>query len=487
MVEATYRAYQSQNSVPPPIPYKKPRPSSMMSFTAPTQQQQQFQQHQLQLQQHQQQAAAQQYAPPPYSNNNNNNNNNNNYDHTYSTVSDRLHPNFNHRRDTSASSAGSFATYQLQRDLPAINTQAANSYAYSHGHPTPNSRPIATPNTAGSSAHSQLQDAYVATLRRQKATVWCERAQAEDPRMLAAQRAAKQRAGMEIGIPSPRSQADSHSAGGSSSGSPASSLYGGTSGHHHHKANKILAAAGVVGVNTVKKKTWVKVPSSGSHSATGHFGSSSSKRIVMDPGSLIVGAVPTRLSATEVMGDSSDEDGDYSPGGSGRRRAGRTINSNHRQSQREYERNNRRSVDHRDGVGLRHIPSTGSKSSQNSHSSSSYSKFTDATTLNAPSSSGEQTLLAGEMVMSGRVDGPLRLEDYFHTNTNNNNVSSNPEPSLSRSSSLDGLGPLPTAKPKSPTALTASDLRRMGSVDEKDARTRTMSGVRLFVANPDAE
>ena len=232
----------------------------------------------------------------------------------------------------------------------------------------------------------------------------------------------------------------------------------------------------MVGVNTVKKKTWVKVPSSGSHSASGPFGGSSSKRIVMDPGSLIVGAVPTRLSATEVMGDSSDEDGDHSPGGSGRRRAGRTINSNHRQSQREYERNNRRSTDNRDG-GLRHVPSTGSKSSQNSQSSS-YSKFTDAPTLNA-SSSAEQTPLAGEVVMSGRVDGPLRPEDYFFSN--------NPGPSLSRSSSLDGLGPLPTTKPRSPTALTASDLRRMGSVDEKDARTRTMSGVRLFVANPDAE
>lgn len=39
---------------------------------------------------------------------------------------------------------------------------------------------------------------YVALLRKQKATVWCDRAQSEDPRLVAQQRAAKQRANQEV-------------------------------------------------------------------------------------------------------------------------------------------------------------------------------------------------------------------------------------------------------------------------------------------------
>jgi len=35
-------------------------------------------------------------------------------------------------------------------------------------------------------------------MRKQKATVWCDRAQYEDPRMLAAQRQAKARAAQEV-------------------------------------------------------------------------------------------------------------------------------------------------------------------------------------------------------------------------------------------------------------------------------------------------
>ncbi|CAH0005270.1 unnamed protein product [Clonostachys rhizophaga] len=39
---------------------------------------------------------------------------------------------------------------------------------------------------------------YVALLRKQKATVWCDRAQYEDPRLTAQQRAAKKRANLEV-------------------------------------------------------------------------------------------------------------------------------------------------------------------------------------------------------------------------------------------------------------------------------------------------
>ena len=56
------------------------------------------------------------------------------------------------------------------------------------------------PHRTGSarSASSASPTSYVALMRKQKATVWCDRAQAEDPRILASHRAAKMRAAVEI-------------------------------------------------------------------------------------------------------------------------------------------------------------------------------------------------------------------------------------------------------------------------------------------------
>ena len=52
--------------------------------------------------------------------------------------------------------------------------------------------------TSSRSTSSASPTSYVALMRKQKATVWCDRAQHEDPRILAAQRAAKMRAAMEV-------------------------------------------------------------------------------------------------------------------------------------------------------------------------------------------------------------------------------------------------------------------------------------------------
>lgn len=72
-------------------------------------------------------------------------------------------------------------------------------------------------------------------MRKQKATVWCDRAQAEDPRILAAQRAAKMRAAMEV-------------AGGSHRVSTSSSQQQGSVGIRskirHHGAPKAAAYTG---------------------------------------------------------------------------------------------------------------------------------------------------------------------------------------------------------------------------------------------------
>ncbi|KAI1496794.1 hypothetical protein F5X99DRAFT_413765 [Biscogniauxia marginata] len=102
---------------------------------------------------------------------------------------------------------------------------------------------------------------YVALLRKQKATVWCDRSQTEDPRMLAQQRAAKQRANQEV---IGRSSQSRSSTGIGGAGKVAAKI------RHHGKP-------GVVGYSP-------------------------------DNNYMGVGGVPLRLSATEVEGEDSDED-----------------------------------------------------------------------------------------------------------------------------------------------------------------------------------
>ncbi|KAH9993349.1 hypothetical protein F4779DRAFT_631885 [Xylariaceae sp. FL0662B] len=114
-----------------------------------------------------------------------------------------------------------------------------------------------TSSRSGGSPHSS----YVALLRKQKATVWCDRAQSEDPRILAQQRAAKQRANQEV---IGRSMQSRGSTGIGGAGKVAAKI------RHHGKP-------GVVGYTP-------------------------------DNNYIGVGGVPMRLSATEVEGEDSDED-----------------------------------------------------------------------------------------------------------------------------------------------------------------------------------
>ncbi|KFX89883.1 hypothetical protein O988_08438, partial [Pseudogymnoascus sp. VKM F-3808] len=121
------------------------------------------------------------------------------------------------------------------------------------------SRPFPQPQNQG----------YVALLRKQKATVWCDRAQHLDPRHLAAQRAAKARAHLEVaGAPDSGRAVSTMTAqsGLASGGSRVAAKI-----RHHGKA-------GLVG-----------------YAPAGDFG-------------VGVGGVPMRLSATEVEGGDSDEE-----------------------------------------------------------------------------------------------------------------------------------------------------------------------------------
>ena len=412
------------------------------------------------------------------------------------------HSNSGHRRELSSSSGG----YQLPQQLPAINTNTMHPITtYQHqGYPmTRRSGSTATNKTTNSTSTTSTSQhsAYVATIRAQKATVWCEIAQVvEDPRITAAQKLAKKRAmsklnanGSPTGNPH---EINNHGFGGGSStrsNSPTNSIYAGISGGYYGtfsssaKTNILVAAA----VHSVKKK--------------------GNQMIVMDPRSLVVGAVPDRMSADEVD-DSSDEEVDRFR--QEERMQQRAPRSSRRPSQSSYGMNRP----------LHHTNSTGSNSSaewqnSSSRSSSQYSQSTyqqySPVSPQAPSMSRLPSITPtiAQYDMSGFLITPPHQQPLIHSQPHHSHqvptatsrsasmprrvdsyVARKPVPASGRSSSStisnSYFGPLPVVeplqiRPKMSAPATAAELRRRGSIDEKDARTRTMSGQRLFVVNPD--
>ena len=263
--------------------------------------------------------------------------------------------------------------------------------------------------TSSRSISSASPTSYVALMRKQKATVWCDRAQHEDPRILAAQRAAKMRAAMEV------AGGQNHAPLGGRASTSSSGMVGGVRSKIRHHG-------------TPKAGTYT-----GQANLAGGVG------------------VPMRLSATEVdEGDSDEEPGSnhsnkyHSRTGSGRSSlgSGRRGHSGFLQS----------------GVGYSNgsTPSTG-----HSPVESMGDLIEEETPL--PAQYGQQA------------------NDYFQQPGGQGNSGSSGE----REERFGGIGKLPQTIV--PAAVqqphkTSDDLRRRGSVDD---RTTTMSGVRLFVANPD--
>ncbi len=128
-----------------------------------------------------------------------------------------------------------------------------------------------TSSRSGGGGTPSPQPSYVALLRKQKATVWCDRAQYEDPRLLAQQRAAKMRAHMEV-----------LGSGGGGGGSSASAS-GRTS----------------TGLSSAGGKVAAKIRHHGKPAVVGYS---------PENNYVGVGGVPLRLSATEVEGEDSDDD-----------------------------------------------------------------------------------------------------------------------------------------------------------------------------------
>lgn len=263
---------------------------------------------------------------------------------------------------------------------------------------------------------------YVALMRKQKATVWCDRAQHEDPRLLAAQKAAKQRAALEVVGKRDTTVRTATSAAGSLAGS-----------------NRVTA----------------KIRHGGKAGLLGY-----------SPGDLVggVGGVPMRLSASEVEGGDSDDDGDSG-----------------------YQH-------HRTGSGRSSVGSNGRRGYTYAHRQSSVGSRMSA----AGNSSSNERLRQGSVgdIAEGETPVPIghvRAKDYFSAGDGNQDGSRSAG-SGSSGERADSVADLSNAARLASSSLINStvsrqksvrnpdELRRRGSVDD---RTMTMSATRLFIANPD--
>jgi hypothetical protein len=239
---------------------------------------------------------------------------------------------------------------------------------------------------------------YVALLRKQKATVWCDRSQAEDPRFLAAQRLAKERAEREV------------------------ALIPGQSGLGIKNRTPPQSTAGSFTTGVARK-----IRHHGAQKAAPYAG-----------GNMAGAGVPMRLSATEV----DDDDEDESPPDS------------------KYEDDGWNAADAAFYSG-RSASAVAAASAAHRRTSSGRSSLGRGGHSRSPSEMNavaEETPLASEFGQ--------RRNDYFSGKAEGRESdASTPEDEREREKRED-------------------DLVRRGSVDE---RAMTMSGVRLFVANPDLD
>ncbi|KAL2350661.1 hypothetical protein BJ546DRAFT_857267 [Cryomyces antarcticus] len=257
-----------------------------------------------------------------------------------------------------------------------------------------------------SSRSGNSPTSYVALMRKQKATVWCDRAQHEDPRLLAQQRAAKVRAAMEV-------------VGGNNLGRASTS------------------SSGIAG---------------GVRSKIRHHGAP--KASSYNPTNLSGAGVPMRLSASEVDEGESDDDSQHAP----------WLYHRRTDSGRSSLGSGRRVVSYVNPHTGRISTSSTPPSGQGSSPSDDIPELAEADETPVPTQYGQQR------------------SDYF-TQTGGAGNSGGSGSSGERENSFGNVAQLPQHKSRRDNERKTSDeLRRRGSVDD---RTMTMSGVRLFVANPD--
>lgn len=257
--------------------------------------------------------------------------------------------------------------------------------------------------TRYSTISQRPQISYVALLRKQKATVWCDRAQAEDPRLLAQRRAAKQRALLEV-----------H---GSSSTRSSTLISGG----------KIR------------------------HSGNG-------RSISYNTSTMVGAGVPLRLSANEVGGADDGLDDRIDASQLIHRRTG---------SSRSSTASNRISAAHQRAAGQTRLSSSSSAN-------------------NTPPNADIPDIVETPAATLENIKDEHFLKKPNRSSANT--ASDQQRPTTSHSEEEDEFGKI--TEMAAPTGMSTAmqkrkisdDLKRRGSVDE---RTSSMTGVRLFVANPD--
>lgn len=309
---------------------------------------------------------------------------------------------------------------QSRRTLSNATTSTTSTHSSVHGRvPAAPSSYASSIRRSTSSRSNNSPSSYVSLMRKQKATVWCDRAQLEDPRILAQQRAAKVRAQMEVvgGV-----SATGNGRTGGSSGGIASKI-------RHHGAVKASA-----------------------YSAAGNLSGA---------------GVPMRLSASEVDEDNSDDDSAIA---------------------RYHQRNNSGRSSLGSGQRMRESyyagPTPTATRFSNGSTPPSRNSHSPVDRQSEPRDRQDSTATTRSYSDATPQQGAVR-NDYF-THPGGNGGSSG---SIQEERSFGDVGGLPTRNPMhtyggSDQQKTNDELRRRGSVDD---RTTTMSGVRLFVANPDSD
>ncbi|KAK4239675.1 hypothetical protein C8A03DRAFT_42751 [Achaetomium macrosporum] len=279
-----------------------------------------------------------------------------------------------------------------------------------------------TSSRSGGAPGSPQSTGYVALLRKQKATVWCDRAQYEDPRLLAQQRAAKMRANLEI-------------VGGGGLG-----IGGVSSGRTS------------TGLSSTGGKVAAKIRHHGKPTVIGY-----------SPGSNYngIGGVPLRLSATEVEGEESEEDDAAIQQRLHHRRTG--------SSGRNSIASGRRATPYRSSGGL--------AATNTQHSGST--KWSPSDTPERSGSMveerpGEQAL-AGDDARSGKTRS-------FESGSSGERLDDVPELSAGNTVHLANHSMKHATVTREKSVKSIDELKRRGSVDE---RAMSLTAGRLYIANPD--
>ena len=309
------------------------------------------------------------------------------------------------------------------RRSPSVNTFSTASSipppaAYRKSSPSDLRR--STSSRSGGTTSGQATG-YVALLRKQKATVWCDRAQYEDPRLAAQQRAAKQRANLEV----------------SGNRNRASLAPGSSRSNTGISAGKVAA----------KIRHHGKTPVVGLTPGENHVG---------------VGGVPLRLSATEVEGEDSDEEQQPSTGRLHHRRTGSSGRSSNASGGRR-------------GLAYR-TSAHGSMTSR--HSQRWAAGDTPERTGSMVDLQQHHGLHRGDSASvhdsaSAKAQSTHSAEDAEKAD----NVAELGNAPRVASNSL-----LHSALTREKSVKNPEELKRRGSVDE---RTATLTNQRLYIANPD--